>query len=249
MTAPATTPGMVTSGIRPLSRDHRRTSAIRVRRYFAGAPATLVYLFTLLVTWWTVQGTDPNQTHHLIVSASTNLHNMQTDPLQVLVASAFWTDSTGFPWLMVAGLLLVMVAAERRLGTRRWIATFAAGHIGATMVTVTGICYALDHNMLAVDIAHTTDVGASYGFYAVTAAFIMHFTGRRRLIAASALTGYLLLAALYGQSFTDYGHLASIAIGFAIHPVATLASRRRARSRFAAPAATAAPSQTFCGSI
>jgi hypothetical protein len=189
-----------------------------------------VYLFTLLVTWWTMQGADPGLTHHLIVSASTNLHNMRADPLQVLVVSAFWTDSTGFPWLMITGFLVVMVAAERRLGTRRWIATFAAGHVGATLVTVTGIAWALDHNMLAVNIARTADVGTSYGFYAVAAAFIMQLTGRRRPIWASALIGYLSLAASYGQSFTDYGHLTAIAIGFVTHSVATLASRHRTRT-------------------
>ncbi|MGW4337956.1 rhomboid-like protein [Rhodococcus koreensis] len=231
MTAPATMPGTARPGIALVSPEHCRAFAIRARRYFTGAPATLVYLFTLLVTWWTMQGTDPSLTHHLIVSASTNLHNMRADPLQVLVASAFWTDSTGFPWLMIAGFLLVMVAAERRLGTRRWIATFAAGHVGATLVTVTGIAWALDHNLLAVNIARTADVGTSYGFYAVAAAFTMQFTGRSRLIWATALIGYLTLAASYGQSFTDYGHLAAIAIGFATHPVATLASRRWARSR------------------
>jgi hypothetical protein len=243
MTAPTTTrtpAGPERREIALFSPDRCRTSVKWARRYLAGAPATLVYLFTLLVTWWTLQGTDPGLTHHLIVSASTNLHNMRTDPLQVLVTSAFWTDTTGFPWLMITGFLIFMVAAERRLGTRRWIATFAVGHVGATVVTVIGIAYALDHNMLALNIAHASDVGASYGFYAVAAAFALHFTGRRRLICASVLIGYLILCAGYGQTFTDYGHLAAIAIGFATYPLAPLVARRWARSRSAQPAPAAA---------
>lgn len=196
------------------------TSAAAVRHYFAQAPASLAYLFTLLVTWWTLRGANEQVGHRLILAVSTNLHNMRHDPIQVLVASAFWTDG-GFPWTMVAGFLTFMVAAERWLGSGRWILLFAAGHIGATVITVTGIAYCIDHELLSVRVAVAADVGASYGFYAVVAAMAFRFTGRTRALWLAILAGWLVLAAWRNQTFTDYGHLTAMLIGITCAGVAT----------------------------
>ncbi|KAA0021704.1 rhomboid-like protein [Antrihabitans cavernicola] len=196
-----------------------------VRNYFVAAPATLVYLFSLLVNWVTLRGADQRVTHRLIVSASTNLDNMRKEPLQVLIASAFWSDSTAFPWLLILEFLVVLAAAERALGTRRAIAIFAAGHVGATLITVTGIAYAVKHEMIPERIARTSDVGTSYGFFAVTAAFVSTMPKVPRVVLSAGLVIYLVIAAWRGQGFTDYGHLAALAIGFSAYPVGRLAVR------------------------
>lgn len=244
---------LLSSAARRLRRrdESRRTFLIgrgrdgyhRLRVYLLAAPGTLVYLFTLAVTWWTLRGADPKLVHKLLISQSTNLHNMSRHPFQVLVASAFWIDSTSFHWKVVAEFLLVMVAAERWLGTRRWVLTFAAGHIGATLITVTGIAYAISHGLLDNRIARTSDVGVSYGFFAVAALLTYRFPDRRlRLAWAGLLVAYLGVAAWRGQTFTDYGHLAALAIGLSFHrlsrrPNAALQVRRsRSANRKAADA-------------
>jgi hypothetical protein len=188
--------------------------------YYSKAPGTLVYLFTLTVTTWTLAGTDRATDHKVMVSASTNLHNMTRDPIRVLVASAFWNDSAGFPWVVFAEFLLLMAAAERWLGTGRWLMMFVAGHVGATLVTVTGIAWALDRHLLPHRLAGTVDVGTSYGFFAVAAVFTYRFRRRRwRLIWAVGLAGYLIFTAWRRETFTDYGHLTAMLIGFAAYPL------------------------------
>ena len=186
----------------------------RGRAALAGAPGTLAYLLALAVTWTTLQGTSPRLGHRLIVTASTNLANMTHSPLRVLFASAFWLDGSGFPWLTVLEFLLVMVAVERYLGTARWLTVFAAGHVGATLATVAGIAWAVHHHLLPASLARTTDVGTSYGFFAVAAAGC-YAIGQPRLrrVVMAALGGYLLIALVRDGSFTAYGHLIALGIG------------------------------------
>ncbi|MFC9788382.1 rhomboid-like protein [Rhodococcus sp. NPDC127528] len=190
----------------------------RTRDHFGRAPASLVFVFTLVVTWWSLQGTDHRTLHRLVVSASTNLHNMTHDPVQVLVVSAFWVDGASFPWLTVVEFLVVMVAAERWLGSGRWILVFVAGHVGATVVTVVGIAWALDHDLLPAKLAGTVDVGASYGFWAVAALLAFRFARpASRWCAAAVLVAVFAAVAWRGQTFTDYGHLTAVLIGIGLH--------------------------------
>ncbi|MFD6162990.1 rhomboid-like protein [Nocardia sp. NPDC060256] len=215
-----------------------------IRAHLSAAPASTAYAFTLFVTWWTLRGLGDSTEHRLILSASTNLINMRHNPVQVLVASAFWTDG-GFPWTTIGSFLIVMAAAERWLGTSRWILLFAAGHIGATLLTVTGISHAIDHGIIPFKVAHATDVGTSYGFTAVLAAMAFRFRGSTRLIWAVTLIVVLVAAAYSGPSFTDYGHLCAMVIGFLIAIVASTvwrwidrATTRRAARELDEPAPT-----------
>ncbi|MFI9511144.1 rhomboid-like protein [Nocardia sp. NPDC052566] len=190
-----------------------------IRTHLSAAPASTAYAFTLFVTWWTLRGVGDSVERRLIFSASTNLYNMRHNPIQVLVASAFWTDG-GFPWTTIASFLIVMAAAERWLGTSRWILLFATGHIGATLLTVTGISHAIDHHMIPFKVAVAADVGTSYGFSAVLAAMAFRFRGVVRLSWAVTLTVVLVIAAVRGPTFTDYGHLCAVAIGFLVGTIA-----------------------------
>jgi hypothetical protein len=184
----------------------------------AGAPGTMVYLFALAVTSWTLRGADPRLEKHLIISQSTNLDNMTHQPVDVLIGSAFWV--TGSHWQLLIEFLLVMVPVERWLGTRRWLATFAIGHVGATLVTVTGIAYGIHHGLLDVSVDHVSDVGVSYGFFAVAAVLAYRITDRRlRWGWAAFLILYLGLSALQSPDFTAYGHLTALSLGFACYPL------------------------------
>ncbi|MEU7629290.1 rhomboid-like protein [Nocardia sp. NPDC049220] len=200
-----------------------------IRGYLGAAPASTAYAFTLFVTWWTLRGVGNSVERRLIFSASTNLYNMRHSPVQVLVASAFWTDG-GFPWVTIAGFLIVMAYAERWLGTTRWILLFAIGHIGATLLTVTGISHAIDRNLIPLHVAVAADVGTSYGFSAVLAALAFRFRGVLRLAWAGTILLVLVVALWVGPTFTDYGHLCAATIGLLVGTIATTFWRKLERT-------------------
>ncbi|MEV0292675.1 rhomboid-like protein [Nocardia sp. NPDC050710] len=201
-----------------------------VRRHLSAAPASTAYAFTLFVTWWTLRGVGDVVERRLILSASTNLYNMQHNPVQVLVASAFWTEG-GFPWITIAEFLIVMAAAERWLGTARWILLFATGHIGATLLTVTGIDHAIDRGIIPVRMALAADVGTSYGFTTVLAAMAFRFRGRVRVLWAGIIVASLIGALWVGPTFTDYGHLCAAVIGLLVGACASTFWHRIERAR------------------
>lgn len=204
----------------------RLRGAVRaVRDYLGSAPASLAYAFTLFVTWWTLQGINESGRQKLILSQSTNLHNMRHEPVQVLVGSAFWTEG-GFPWVTILGFLTVMAYAERWLGAVRWILVFAAGHVGATLIVVTGISYAVHRQLIPLKVVMATDVGSSYGFSAVLAALAFHLRGAARIVWAVCVFGWYALGVWRGRTFTDYGHLTAVLIGFAVGGLSLLLSRR-----------------------
>lgn len=199
-----------------------------IRAHLAAAPASTAYVFTLLVTWWTLRGLGEQAERALILSASTNLHNMRENPVQVLVASAFWTEG-GFPWWVLPQFLLVTAFAERRLGTARWIGLFALGHVGATLLTVTAISYGIDRGVIPYRVAVAPDVGSSYGATAIMAAMTFLFRGGLRLAWAGTLFVLLTAAYLIGPTFTDYGHLCAAGIGITAGAAATTFHKRRLR--------------------
>src|ERR1700712_4834478 len=139
--------------------------------WIRSAPGTYTYLFALLVTSWSLRGADPHLADALIRSQSTNLDNLTDRPLQVLVASAFWTSGSALPWMLLVRFTLVMAPVERRLGTRRTLVVFAAGHVLATLLVGAGIEIGLQHHLLDLSLARASDVGVSYGYFAVAGAF------------------------------------------------------------------------------
>lgn len=153
----------------------------------------------------------------LIATASTNLHNMRSHPLDVLVVSAFWLSSTWLFWPMVLLVLVVMAPLERRMGTGRTVAVFAAGHVGATLLTVSGIALGVGHGWLPTRVAYAVDVGPSYGLAALASRFILVLCrpgvrGPLLALLAGSLVG--LVWAVPG--FTSVGHLVAAGLGAGI---------------------------------
>lgn len=193
----------------------------------AKAPGTMAYLLAIIVTWTTLEGTSSKQAEHLIETASTNLHNMTHTPARVLFASAFWIDR-GDLWITLIEFVLVMAFVERWLGTLRMFTIFVAGHVGATLITVVGISLAIHAGWASQSLSHTADVGVSYGFVAVAAAATYAITNRRiRAVVIAAMVAYLGISLAIGGTFTDYGHLTALGIGFAVYPVLSRVGRTR----------------------
>jgi len=196
----------------------RWTSSLR--RIISEAPATTAYLVALLVTTATLASSSPHAVHWLVASASTNLHNMTIDPIRVLAVSAFWVQSAPWIWPMAPLMVTVMVPAERLLGTGRTLFVFAAGHVGATALTIAAIGVSVHYGLLPHRLAYALDVGPSYGLAALGGVLATRLPRRgiRRAAIGALLLG-LATAVILGGDFTDAGHLLAALIGLALSPI------------------------------
>jgi Rhomboid-like protein len=204
--------------------------------YVRSAPGTYAYLFVLLITAWVLQTSSPRIAERLLLERSTNLHHLGTDPVRVLVASAFWVSAAWqvLPW--AALFTIVLAPVERWLGTLRWAVVFALGHVGATLLTAAGLWAAIRADAVDATVARSADVGVSYGFLAVAAILVYRLPRRLRLPYVAVLGGYLVIALFARGTFTDAGHLLAVLIGFACYPL----GRRKTPALSAARPAEAA---------
>lgn len=181
----------------------------------------MAYLFTVFVTTVSLHGAGAHVTEVLMRRESTNVNNMLHNPVRVLIASAFWLDTTRLPVTLVLFFLVVMAPTERRIGTLRWMMVGAAGHIGATLCTTAGIDFGVDHNLLRPELTHAVDVGISYFAMAIAVVYAALLPGWWRWAGRALIVGYVVANVIASHTFTDYGHLFAATIGFAVAPIAT----------------------------
>jgi len=198
------------------------TSALA--RSVRSAPATLVYLLALAATSAVLSLSGTQTGDRLLDAQSTNLHQLARVPLRVLVGSAFWIGRWEDFLVWVAILLVVIAPLERRLGWRRTTAVFAAGHLGATLLVAAGLSVALHLGVVDPRVARARDVGASYGILALAAFATYLLAPRYRLPYVAALAGVVLLALARSHTFTDFGHMSAVAIGFGCYGLARRSS-------------------------
>ncbi len=208
---------------RPVARErlglaNPNEAAAVVARYLRSAPGTMTYLFTVFITTVSLRAAGPDLTDALIRSESTNVHNMLHNPVRGLIASAFWIDTSRWPVALVLLFVVVMAPTERRIGTARWLAVGAAGHIGATVATTIGISIGVSHHLLRPSLTHAADVGISYFAIAVATAYVALLPGRLPWLGRAVIVGYVVVNVAASQTFTDYGHLVAAAVGFALAP-------------------------------
>jgi hypothetical protein len=195
------------------------------RRAVLSAPLTAAYLIVLAATTTLVTSSSPTRHAHLLLSFSTNLHELAHVPIRVLIGSAFWTDGWAEFAMWVALFVFIVAPVERRVGWRRTLAVLAAGHFGATLVVAAGLSIALHFGAVAPNVVDAEDVGASYAFFAV-AAFAGYLLGaQERLVYLGVLGSYVAGNAIQSHTFTDFGHLTAVAIGLACRPLAVASAR------------------------
>jgi hypothetical protein len=223
----------------PVMRVNAQWERVRpfVVSYVRASPATFIYLMILMITTL-VMVTSSNQVVALLLQEhSTNLTELFSNPLRVVILSAFWAPNYEFlVWAIL--FALVLAPAERWLGTRRWAIVFIAGHVIATVGVAWGLWLAIRHGYASRHLENAIDVGVSYGFAAVAAVFSYRLPNRWRWWWALALVVTAVSALAIGRTFTDAGHLLAVCIGFACYP---LSQSDEPRSRISTPIWLARP--------
>jgi hypothetical protein len=198
-----------------IPRGHRLYRA--TVNYLAGAPGTHILLLILAVTTLVLRDVDAPTVNRILRHQSTNLLQMSRDAPRVLILSAFLLDN-GRLVVEAALFTVVLAPVERWIGTYRWLATFAAGHIGATLATTVGIWLQVRQGA-GRSLVYPVDVGVSYGVAALAGVLVY------RLRRPLALAWLALVALDIGRAvvatgtFTDWGHLVAFGIGLAMGPL------------------------------
>jgi hypothetical protein len=203
----------------------RATVATTVRRclwgargYVRSAPVTYVWLALLLVTTVLMHHMSPEFETEFLRQRSTNIHELSTNPVRVLISSALWID--GGSWLPYAVLYSLFHApAERWLGTLRWLAVAVAAHVLATLASEGALLWAIRHGLAPESSVNTLDIGVSYALAGVIAVLTYHLAPPWRyayLVGVLTVYGIPLVA---GRTFTDLGHFTSVLIGLACYPL------------------------------
>jgi len=197
----------------------------RLGRTVRRSPVTAGYVALLLATHPWADRLGP--------VVSTNLHNLGADPVGALAGSALVFDGTltpsfslGFAGTLITlggGVILALAYLERRYGAGRAFGVFAAGHVGATLLTAGVIETALARGWYPPEIRHASDFGISYGAQAAMAAAALRLRHRAwRLPALAAVFAWPLGGAGWSgplPDFTTVGHLLAAAIGVAAAPL------------------------------
>lgn len=157
----------------------------------------------------------PRMQWHVLLEASTNLHNLSDGHIGTLVASAFLTD--GEPnWLWLGSVAVLFAVAEWVSGSKRFLLTFTAGHVGATALVALGLFVGIHADWLTDSLEVAVDVGVSYGAAAVAGSMIRYLPHPWRTAWAAGWILLVTAAAVSDPSFTAFGHAAALSIGFTL---------------------------------
>jgi hypothetical protein len=179
---------------------------------------------------------DPGAQARLIAWASTNVANLEHEPIGPLLVSAFVTSGFFAAWPVLIGLALF--GANRALGNARTALVCLAGHVVGTLVSEGILAYRIDAGQLSAANRHITDVGPSY---VVLSAIVIALACGGWLARVLAAVDLVVLV-FPGQIFGGLSHLDVPAVGHltaaltAAAATALILSRRsRSRSRSRGP--------------
>lgn len=189
-----------------------------VWRYVRRAPGTFLWLLALAVTSAVIRHMDPAFYDDFLRQRSTNLHELSTNPVRVLIGSAFWLDGGGwFSYFVVYNIF--HVPAERWLGTLRWLAVLAIAHVGATYLSEGVLYWAIQHGRAPASAVNTLDVGVSYALAGIQAVLCYRIAKPWCYVYGGAVLLWYGSALFEGRTFTDVGHLTACLLGLACYPL------------------------------
>ncbi|MBM9506014.1 rhomboid-like protein [Actinacidiphila acididurans] len=183
------------------------------RKWVGSSPGTHLWLVILAVTSMIVAASPPHVRSYLLHGVSTNLVELGRHPIRVLVASALWIESpSGFAFYAVL-FELIHAPVERWLGTWRWLAVVALAHVGATLVSEKAVLLGIRDQRLPHSLAHTIDIGVSYGLAGVVGVLAYQVPRPWRWGYAAGIVAFFAWPLLHDGTFTDLGHLSAALIG------------------------------------
>ncbi len=213
-------------GRRVTPREAARVGLRAVGQWVGHSPGTHIWLLVLAVTSGVIAVVSPGVRNFLLHHNSTNLVQLRDHPLRVLFVSALWIESpSGF---LIYGVFfeLIHAPAERWLGTWRWLLTVGIAHVGATLVSQQAVRLGIQYERLPKSMAHTVDIGVSYGLAGVIGILAYLVPRPWRWGYVVLVTGFFGWSVVKGRTFTDLGHFTALLLGFACY-VLTPAARAR----------------------
>ena len=205
-----------------------------VKDWIRRAPLTYLYLVLLTFTTWLLVNADPRVRTMFLAEQSTNLHELSTDPVTVLVRSAMYVSPLEL-LIWWVGFSLVVAPLEHRFGWQRVLTGFVIGHVGATVAVAWLQVTLLRAAELSVPSPVLIDVGASYGFCALAALATYRGSRRRRVLWAAGLVALLTVGLVLDLDWSSIGHAVATLIGFAafrlVWPAAAVHHEARVRAR------------------
>jgi hypothetical protein len=195
------------------------------------------YLACYLVAELVYALLNPHAQATLTAWASTNVANLEHEPVGPLVLSAF----VGPGYLLVWPVLIVLAVfpANQALGNARTALICVAGHVIGTAVSEGIVAYRVDAGQLPVADRYLTDVGPSY---VVVSAIVIAVICGTWLGRAAALLDFALLV-FGGHIFSGLSHLDVAAVGH-LTAIITAAVLTAILARRARPAPLAADQVT-----
>jgi hypothetical protein len=188
-----------------------------VWRFVRTAPLTYLWLAVLLGT--TIRQHEAGRhLHHLLVHASTNIRDLATDPLRVLLESLLWIDGRSWtPYLLLFTLFLA--PAEHWLGQLRWLIVGLAAHVVATYISEGSLYLAIQYHQASQRLVHATDIGVSYFLVGVIAVLAYRIPRPWRWVYLAVLIGIFVFLLITQFNFTVIGHYSAIFIGLLFYPL------------------------------
>src|SRR5580658_3792952 len=180
-----------------------RPGRVIFRRYAFAWAYLACYLAAELV--WVLL--TPRAQATLTAWASTNVANLEHEPIGPLVLSAFVGPDYLLTWPVL--IALAVFGANRAFGNARTALICVAGHVIGSLVSEGIVAYRVDVGQLPVTDRYLTDVGPSY--VVVSAIVIALMCGTWLARVAAALDFAVLVFG--GQIFSGLSHLDVSAVG------------------------------------
>jgi hypothetical protein len=164
---------------------------MRTRYAFAGA-----FLTCFVVTGLVYALLDPGAQATVTGWASTNVANLEHEPVLPLLLSAFVAPGYLLTWPVL--IALALFGANRAVGNARIALVCLAAHVIGTGVSEGIVAYRVDAGQLSAASRHLTDVGPSYVVVAAVVVALALGTWLARALAAIDLVILVFPGAIFG---------------------------------------------------
>jgi Rhomboid-like protein len=215
----------------------RLVSRMRLRRY----AAAWLYLGLVVVAELCLAALSRHDQLALGYWLSTNVDNLEHDPVLTLAASAFFPPESLLAWPVLVAMALF--GANHVLGNWRTVAVCGLAQLAGTLVSEGIVAYRVHSGALPDADRHLLDIGPSYVVVAAIAVAVLYGPWLARALALADLAVLVfaghIFAGLSQLQVSAVGHLTALLTGALLGGVLTWRRRgpcQRARPRADGPA-------------